>query len=309
MKYFIVLTFLLCACFIKTEAALEQIPRQFYVKQHWLSWTTSFDIESDDLKLGTVHRKFFSLSPVKYEFYDTQENLQAAATMRWFSWGATFDIADSYGGMLGSVEQRVFAFFPTFEILSPVGHLMAIAKMNFWGTTYTISDPVTKQKMATLSRSFFRLKDNWTFTLTDPEAFYQHQIDPRLFVLVMAFQTDRDAWAAEARRRKDDQVILNSYSFVGDSQPDEQLLTLKADLKACREQLEIVKPTEEDAARVDEIVSEALSADESACTNHAERLSKGLATLKPLFESDALTLGEKNALLKMFENSLNSERE
>ena len=141
------------------------------MKQHWLSFTTTFDIETDQLKLGTVHRKFLTLSPVRYDFYDYASNLQAIATMRWLSWGATFDVTDASGAPIGGVDQRLFTFFPHFEILSPVGHVLAIAKMNFWGTTYSISDPVTQEQIATLSRSFSRLKDNWTVTLTNPRLF------------------------------------------------------------------------------------------------------------------------------------------
>lgn len=148
-------TLVFTLCFFSLNATLiQETPREFFVKQHWLSWTTSFDIETDQLKLGTVHRKFLSLSPVRYDFYDYTENLQASATMRWFSWGATFDVVDAVNAPIGTVEQRLFSFFPTFEIHSPQGNVLGIAKMNFWGTTYTIRDPVTQEPFATLWRPF-----------------------------------------------------------------------------------------------------------------------------------------------------------
>lgn len=305
MKRVILLAALWCSC---AEAALQEIPRQFFVKQHWLSWTTAFDIETTDLKLGTVHRKFLSLSPLRYDFFDVQENLQASASMRWFSWGATFDVTDNYEQLIGTVEQRVFAFFPTFDILSPIGTVLAVAKLNFWGTTYTLSDPATRQNMATFSRPFFRFKDNWTATITDPELFYQKLIDPRLFVLVMAFQTDRDFWAAEARRRQQQSYMFPQACYEEPSQ--DLMIALRTDLQECRQNLKAafgdVVSTEADAARMDEEAAKKLNDVDAIFASEGERLAYGFAILKPLLDSDAYTPAEKNALLKLFENRIST---
>lgn len=299
---------LFCLSLSPIDAALET-PKQFFVKQHWLSFTTTFDIETDQLKLGTVHRKFLSLSPVRYDFYDYANQLQAIATMRWLSWGATFDVNDASGGAIGRVEERLFAFFPTFEILSPAGHVLAIAKMNFWGTTYSIDDPVTKEQIATLSRSLFRLKDNWSVTLTNPDLYLQKKIDPRLFIIVMAFQTDREAWAAERNRIKE-QIREQSFQLaVFDESPlssKEQFETLKEDLKLFRASFCNVVPTEEEAFKADQWFTQKLLAvgADTQVANELERLVKAFAVIRPLLESDELTLGEKSALIKLFENSL-----
>ena len=70
---------------------ISEVPSQFFVKQHWISLTNTFDVESKDRKFGTIHRKLFSWTP-QYLFYDLNEQIQAKAKMRFFSFGATFDI-------------------------------------------------------------------------------------------------------------------------------------------------------------------------------------------------------------------------
>ena len=237
--------------------------------QRWLSWTTTFDIETDQMKLGTVHRKFFSLSPVRYDFYDYAENLQAYATMRWFSWGATFDVADAKDQPIGTVEQRIFTFFPTFDIISPQGHILATAKMNFWGTTYSIKDPVSQEEMATLWRPFLRLKDNWLVTLTNPELYAQRQIDPRLFILVMAFQTDREAWAAERERRRRALDSMES-NFM----------------------------TEAQFAKADSWVTEQLELADVEPQDEEERIESGFALIEPNLET--LPESDQKAVLDLF---------
>src|SRR5436305_1534482 len=70
--------------------SLSEIPEKFYLKQRWFSWTTTFDVETDRLKLGTINRKLLSWT-VEYNFYDFNELLLANARMRFFSFGAIFD--------------------------------------------------------------------------------------------------------------------------------------------------------------------------------------------------------------------------
>jgi uncharacterized protein YxjI len=176
------------------HAANIEVPEQFFVNQRYLSWTTSFDIETPDSTIGTVHRRLLSLLHTQYDFYDFEEQLQATAQTRFWALGVIFDVTDGEGKLLGCVRQQLLSFFPTFEILSPSGQILAVAEMNFWGTTYLVKDASALQKMATLSRSFFRLRDNWSVTIDDPELFKKMQIDPRLFITLMAFQTDFDHW-------------------------------------------------------------------------------------------------------------------
>lgn len=261
----------------------ERVPNEFTVKERWLSWTTDFDIETKQFKLGYVHRKLFSLA-IEYDLHEMDDSLLAKARMRWFSWGATFDVEDNFEIPLGRVEEKIFTFFPTFEIISPKNEVLAIAKMNFWGTTYTLRDPVTSEPLATLSRPFFRLKDNWTAKIVNPELFHQKQIDPRLFIILMAFQTDRDTWT-QAQMANNSVEWKDNYGgrkLFSTDEPEEQ-----EDL------------TEEDLKQIDLLTTRILTEaeeNEPQVVDEQKRLQKGTAILRSLLESEALSPTQKNAL-------------
>lgn len=195
----IVSSVFLFSLFLTTCGFALEVPDRFFVQQRYLSWTTTFDIDTDQLKLGTVSRRLLSLM-VQYDFYDYKELLQATATQRFFSLGVIFDLTDATNHPIGSVQEKIFTFFPSFEIHSPSGEILAVATMNLWGTSFSIVDPVTSQEMATLYRSFFRLKDDWTVDIINRELFSKKGIDPRLFITVMAFQTDAEMWECAQRQ-------------------------------------------------------------------------------------------------------------
>ncbi|NGX53312.1 MAG: hypothetical protein K1000chlam4_00021 [Chlamydiae bacterium] len=274
LKFFLLLTLLLGAFRVHAELVL---PDEFYVRQRWLSWTLTMDIESKDMKFGTVHRKFWSLRR-EYEFYDTDEVIQAVAKMRWFSFGAVFDVADSEGIPLGKIDEYLLTFFPKFDIVSPDDEVLSIAKLNFWGTKYTLRDPVTKEEMAILSRRFIRIVDNWTVRITDPELFASKNIDPRLFITVMALQTDRDEWSGEAAV-----IVLDCEK----TQPEFLASSLQ--------------PTEEDFETIVGLVETEVGECEDA-TKYLEKLSS-------LEEDDALTLGQRKALYYLRHDHVSREKE
>lgn len=119
----------------------------------------------------------------------------AYARSKFFSLTAHFDVYDNYENFIGSADEKLFAFFPTFDIYGQDGYTkLAKASMNFWGTTFTIYDPVTDKEMATLYRPFFRLKNDWTFNITNRALFNQKEIDSRVLMTVIAFQGDREYW-------------------------------------------------------------------------------------------------------------------
>lgn len=176
-----------------------EIPDELYIKEHWISLTTSYDIETKTRKLGTLYRKFLSLL-LTYEFFDSFDNKLAYARSKFFSLTAHFDVYDNYDNFIGSADEKLFAFFPTFDIYGQDGYTkLANASMNFWGTTFTIYDPVTDKEMATLYRPFFRLKNDWTFNITNRALFNQKGIDSRVLMTVMAFQGDREYWESNHR--------------------------------------------------------------------------------------------------------------
>lgn len=195
MKKIIVATFSLFIYFNSCFAVShDEIPDEFKITEHWISLTTSFDIETKTRKLGTLYRKFFSFL-LTYEFADPFDNKLATAKSRFFSFTVHFDIYDNKDNLIGIAEERLFSFFPTFDIYaSDASTRLVKASMNFWGTTFTIYDPLTNQEMATMYRPFFRLKNDWTIRITNKELFVRRHIDSRLLMTVLAFQGDRETW-------------------------------------------------------------------------------------------------------------------
>lgn len=169
------------------------LPEEFYVNPRWFGATLIFDIEAQQSLVGTVHRKFTSLR-TEYDLFDNDGNIEAQAKLRWVDFGAIFDIIDRQKELIGMVEEHSQSFFPTFKIKALNNDVLAIGEMNFWETKYSIVDPLTEEEIATLSRPFIRIKDDWTVTITNPALFLSKQIDSRLFVTLMAFQTDCANW-------------------------------------------------------------------------------------------------------------------
>lgn len=190
-------------CFASTE-----MPDELFVTEHWISLTKSYDVGTNQYKLGTVYRRFFSLTTT-YDFYNPRDEHTASAKTRFFSFGTDVDIYDVQDRYLGFVEEKIFNFFPTFLIYAADNSTkLAFAKMNFWGTKYYIYDPVTQKEMAVMSRSFFRLKNNWTIRVTNPALLSSKQIDSRVLITVLAIQGEIDDWKHQ-----------NSYAMKQDSLP------------------------------------------------------------------------------------------
>ncbi len=293
------------------------IPEVFFVDQHWFSLTNTFDIRSPYAKLGTLHRRLFSLT-VQYDFYDMQKELQSSARMRFFSFGAIFDVTDKHEGLLGTVEQKLFCFFPTFELFSPERYSLAIAKMNFWGTKYTLFDPRTNEPFAEMTRPFFRFKDDWTVTLAYPGILNEKNIDPRLFMIVIAYQTDREYWRRKAYSQHHHQLNLAPL-FVEDGFVEEglnlQLSDLRKNFEAYRPALGVgeLELAEKDVLFIENYVDDyltlagvesSINAQEGA-NFQKERSYQGLKVLMTILDEDRLTDGQKKALFFMIDIYLN----
>jgi uncharacterized protein YxjI len=291
LSFFVILLSTI-SCYL---SALVEVPSEFFIKQRWLSWTTAFDVETRSQKIGSVHRRFLSLT-VEYDFYDYHEVLQANARMRIFSFGAIFDVTDPTGNYLGTINERIFTFFPTFDILSADGEILTTAKMNFWGTKYDLRDPVTDRVFAKLYRPFIRFKDDWTVQVTDRSLLSHKGVDPRLFIIVAAFQTDMDFWRAQ----------LNNTETKGKciSFSNETILSLKERLAAYPSSFKDVEPTEKDVANVDQFIEEYLSNQNSTIDSEENRILKGIDLLIPLLDGDELTVSQKSALFLMMDGAL-----
>ena len=207
--------------FVNSSFALSNadIPNEFKVTQHWLSLTTSFNIETKTKRLGTLYRKFFSLL-LTYDFYDPLNNKLATARAKFFSFNAHFDIYDNEENYLGFAEEKLFTFFPTFDIYAPDSSTkLARAKMNFWGIRFTIYDAATDKEIAAMHRSFFRLKNDWTISITNRALFNDRNIDPRVLMTVIAFQSDKEAWEQQYKKQQNTKDRnINKYPLLASAQ-------------------------------------------------------------------------------------------
>lgn len=278
----------------------RSLPPEFYVNQRFFSWTNTFDIETREYKLGTVHRKLFSWT-LEYDFYNFHDEFQAKARHRFFSFGAVFDFYDAQERSLGIVEERIFTFFPAFTILSPGGQILADASLNFWGTTYTVTSPQSNQPIATLSRSFFRLKDDWTVHILNPDIFHENGIDPRLFITLMAFQTDLDEW--RARQQAED------WKEYFDKSIPERILEESFERKSFLSQVDDLKSQLKDIS-VDSLEEEPSSEDILFVENLTASVqsTEFVSTFNQLlekFKDDSLTEKQKCVLYNMMEERLN----
>lgn len=284
----------------KTPIILD-IPEHFFVKQHWFSLTNTFDVETKERRFGTIHRKLFSLTP-QYLFYDINEQLQAKAKMRFFSLGATFDIFDANEQAIGQVDERILTFFTTFDLYRADGYRTAKAKLNFWGTKYTVRDPQTDEIIAYLWRKFFRLKDDWTVEIVNPVLFSEKKIDPRLFILVMAFQTDRDYWASlrhhETSHSSGINAIRANHTHETQLAGNKSLEHYRSTLDVYREQFNDIEPTETDIENLEKIVGKFLD-------EQVNEVDVVLSQLIPLLDSEELSHGEKSALFFLMDQVVN----
>lgn len=297
------------------QAPVTKFPTEFNVKERWVSLTLTFDIESIDAKLGTVHRKFFSWTP-EYHLKDPYENFQAKAKMRFWSWMTIFDVEDGQGKPLGSVEQGWSWFRPSFTIVSPNHQKLAKASLNFWGTTYTIADVTTDQPIATLTRPFFQFKNNWTVKIVDPAAIDRLGINPNMFLVLIAFQVDREHWNAykykeDKDKNKDAAAVIdqlfNPYLSLLDSEeaPSKEEETKQGFCKQLEERANCsncdVEPTEEDIVAVEAIGNKFQATEEGT---PEEQFQEQFNMMLNLLDSEELTPGQKGALFQMLQYRL-----
>jgi hypothetical protein len=190
-----------------------------------------------------------SQAPLQYDLFDRNHYLIAQGTMRWFTFGAVFDVTDWNRNLIGTVEEEIFSFLPAFNLFSPFREKLAEAKMNFWGTQYTVTEPVSGLEIATLTRPFFAFNSQWTVTITNPELFAAKNISPTLFILVMAFQTDLEYW-----QHYQSQAIASFNASASLAPKTIEGREIRDQLKAYRQEVKGIVPTEQDFASVETVV-------------------------------------------------------
>jgi hypothetical protein len=187
---FALIFFLVSTCFAKD---IRQVPDDFQITQHWLSLTTAFEIHDHHEKLGSLYRRLISAN-LYYDFYDDKDEFQANARARIFGIRMIFDVFDQNQQIIGIVREKLFSFFPSFSLHAPDNTPLAEASLNFWGTRFTIYDVSSHQEMAHMTRSLFRVKNDWEVHISNRPLFEARGINPYLFLTALAFQGDQEYW-------------------------------------------------------------------------------------------------------------------
>jgi hypothetical protein len=277
-----------------SAVTLNDIPNHFKVRQHWLSLTSTYDIEAKNQLIGTLYRKFFSLT-YTYEFYDAFEVEQAIAKARFFSWTAHFDIYDTQDHLLGMAREKFFSFFGSFDILSPDNRLQATANLNLWGTQFTMIDPVTRETMAIMTRPFLRLKHDWNIKMVNRQLIEDRKIDPNVLLTVIAFQGDDEDWQNANRNRISAQLqqsnqFLNQIAGIAEEEGLAIINELPKDF-----------PIENFANQLEQDFYQSQGEDFRLLSDK-EQFSRFESHFSQLLKSDSLNQDEKQALLFLIQN-------
>ncbi len=293
------LLFLFLAVNSNSAQLSSSFPDEISVREHWISLTKSYDIETKTHKLGTLYRRFFSFL-LTYDFYDPMDVKTLSAKARFFSFGAHLDLYDNNEALVGSVEEKIFTFFPTFEIFArDAATKLARAEMNFWGTKFYIYDPATNQEMAIMSRPFFRFKNDWTIQVTNKALLEQKNIDPRVLMTVLAVQGEIEDWQKDQRNDNSFKATStrSQSASISDSKLSQKIVTLAKSEgldkteKPSQEQLEAL------ANELDQDFNNANPT--TAEQSNEERIQAFTAYCENLIHSPGLPADKKNAILTL----------
>lgn len=282
--------FLTVFCYLSAET--PTIPEKFYVEEKFFSMTTTFEIRTKDEKLGTVHRKLFNLTP-KYLLHDNAGNRVASAEMRFFNFLPCFDIHGADGTYYGKVHEKISFFYPTFKLYSPTGKTLAKAELNFWGTTWTIKDPETKDRIAKLHRPYFRFLNDWDVTIYDTEAFKRKNIHPHMFYTIMAFQVDSEYW--KKREEHSSKCISNKLDIFTNAE---------LDFDSLKNTFEVTEPSDEDYI-YSERLAEQIELKYTDIDDETERCSCIVLETVNELNSNQHSSGQKKALIEMLQRAVN----
>jgi hypothetical protein len=201
-------------------------PNKFTMTEHWMILTNSFDIESKNKNLGTVYGYLRN-----YRFWGPSNQMVAIAYVWNIFIAAQVDVYDPNNNLLGTFRERNYAFYPTFDIYGSDGTWLATASMDFWKKDFTLYDVQTDREIATMSRSYYRQKNDWTIEIANRSLFTQRNIDPNVLMSMLAFQGDKEyennrnkahknlkASGLNKRPAIDTVVLLNKIAVVSHEQ-------------------------------------------------------------------------------------------
>ncbi|HSX26680.1 MAG TPA: hypothetical protein VLE89_06710 [Chlamydiales bacterium] len=176
-------------------AEITRLPEEFFVVEQFLSVPTAFDISTEWETFATARKRILSLTTV-FDLEDRHEQCIATAKAKFCKWGTVAEVRDPDAKKIGWIEEEYFRILPwaEFRVFNGEDELMAIAKMNVWGTKFELYPPDHPEIIyATISRPLIRFyRDHWKVKILNYSIFEENKIDPRLLVILALFQTDQD---------------------------------------------------------------------------------------------------------------------
>jgi hypothetical protein len=169
------------------------LPNHFNVQETAISLSRNYAIFYKEKNIGSL--KKFQKPYEHYALFDENNQKLTEVTSHVLSQTTYFEILDDKRQKLGMLEEYFHASFPSFNIyLGENKFPAASAKMNFWGTTFSIKDALTHQEIAEMSRPYLRLKNEWTIRIKEPIVLDKKRIDPKLLLSIIALQCDENNW-------------------------------------------------------------------------------------------------------------------
>lgn len=272
MRKIILIVAILLPGIVLSDIDLE-IPDEFTVTKRLFSFTTDFDVETETNELGYIHRKV--IGPImRYDLYDAQGDILATAKMRFAVFGAVAVVTDTNNNLIGTVEEQVVNYFESFNIIDAEGEKQIVGALNFMGTNYVLTDPVTEIHVGDfsyISWKFFMYNNIvWKMRLLVPEVFHAKKIDPRLYIIAMGIHSDRDEWRKKLPKHRPHQPI--------DDKSYESEVT-KTDFQTVEDSFDRLYECLTFDAKTDE-----------------EKYELGMELVQQLLESEDCTVGQKAAL-------------
>jgi uncharacterized protein YxjI len=186
-------------CFVSylsaASAEITQLPDSFTVAERFLSLSSTFDIGTEAGPFALARKRFLSLTAT-FDLEDLHQQPLATATARFFSWGTAADVIDPAGNKIGSIEEEIFHFlsWAEYRVFNNENQIVAIAKMNFWGTHFELCHPDNANEVyATIRRPLLNwFRNFWTVQIQNTAVFAQGAIDPRLLIILAIYQTDKE---------------------------------------------------------------------------------------------------------------------
>lgn len=177
------------------SAAITRLPEEFHVVERFLSLTSTFDVSTEVESFALARKRFFSLTTT-FDLEDANQLPIATASSRFFAWGTVADVLDPRGKKIGWIEEEIFRIIPwsEYKVFNHSNQLVAIARMNFWGTEFELYHPDNAAEVyATISRPFFTFfRDYWTVNIKNYQIFENGVLDPRMLIILAIYQTDKD---------------------------------------------------------------------------------------------------------------------